>query len=911
MIKTMDRNRINALRNRAFAIDSLIAPAQGLLAEVTQEPPTAHVSARIGIEAGPFESVHLIDPKAITWPSSLFVHTACAGAQGDLQHFIDLALPIRQLYHDSAKATSFFGSLFSTQTNQQALQAVEQLQLRLSDPTINDLERAVKTHLQAAHQAREQQAAGVHLFPGVHGHPDTYLAAARKALTQELGLTEEHNPAFDTLDRNYIVATYNLVKELINDPFAKPKLTAIAATQLAAIHQKQAELLIAQMPVEQLKTVTNERLRFAGLDTIGITTVKDVLHKPLTTLTQAPGIGVQTAKRMKAAAQTLFSEAQLGSTKHIGTDPTAEAMNLVGLLHLYELTDTLSTEQRARRDRLIEYFAEFPGQIDPMGSPFLAIKEGEICYNQFLDDIVWAIASPNSLNPQVPDHLKGVSATAAAATLTPEAWQDYLSKPAHYQSLLASLTEQATTTTYTGGLTKTTIDAIRALQLDDSLLTNLFLRGYQNFGAKFIITQQKVILGDEMGLGKTVQALAAAAHIAAKTNKTRILIVVPASLIINWRRETEKFTKLPTYIAHGELKTEAVTTWAETGGVLIATYDGARSMNLPTPTMIIVDEAHMIKNPKAKRSQAVAKLIETADYAVLMTGTPMENRVTEFGQLVTYIQPDLVPPQDNKTVIRPSQFRQAVAPAYLRRNQKDVLDELPQKVENLDWVTLSETDNTHYIKAIDEGNWMAARRAAMIAPTPLSAKTERIREIIQEAETDNKNVLVFSYFRDVLERLHTEFHDKSVGIINGDVPPQQRQQLVDALGSQGNLLLAQIGAGGVGLNIQSAQIVILTEVQVKPSLEDQAIARAHRMGQTEVVHVHRIIGDDTVDERLLEVTAEKRKLFDQYARESEAAEIYDAVDISEAQLASEIIAEERKRLGIDTKPEEQPPTITT
>lgn len=206
---------------------------------------------------------------------------------------------------------------------------------------------------------------------------------------------------------------------------------------------------------------------------------------------------------------------------------------------------------------------------------------------------------------------------------------------------------------------------------------------------------------------------------------------------------------------------------------------------------------------------------------------------------------------------------------------------------------------------------MAARRAAMVAPTPLSAKTERIREIIQEAETDNKNVLVFSYFRDVLERLHTEFHDKSVGIINGDVPPQQRQQLVDALGNQGNLLLAQIGAGGVGLNIQSAQIVILTEVQVKPSLEDQAIARAHRMGQTAVVHVHRIIGDDTVDERLLEVTAEKRKLFDQYARESEAAEIHDAVDISEAQLASAIIAEERKRLGIDTKPEEQPPTITT
>lgn len=898
----MDRNRINALRNRAFAIDSLIAPTQALLAELTSEHPTAHISARIGIEAGPFESVHLIDPKAITWPTGLFVQVACAEAHTDLQRFIETALPIRQLYHDSAKAASFFGSLFSTTANQQAVEAAQELETRLTDPILSELEHAVKNHLETAHVARQLQTSGVQLFPGVHGYPDTYITAARQALTRELGLAEDYTPSFDTLDRNYITPTHNLVKELNIDQFAKPKLAAVATEYLSAMRTKQAEQLIAQMPVEHLKTVTNERLRFAGLDTIGVTTVKNVLDKPLTTLTQVPGLGIQTAKRMKAAAQTLLSEAQLGTNRHIGTDPTPEAMNLVGALHLYELTDTLSIEQRTRRDRLTEYFAEFPGYLDPLGSPFLVIKEGEICYNQFLDDIAWAVAAPDTLRPHVPSHLKGATATAAATTIAAEAWADYLTRPAHYQALLESLTGDTTTTTTTAGLSKTTIDAIRTLQLNDNLLTNLFLRGYQNFGAKFIIVQQKTILGDEMGLGKTVQALAAAAHIAATTEKARILIVVPASLIINWRRETEKFTKLPVHIAHGELKTEATASWAETGGVLILTYDGARTMTIPTPTMVIIDEAHMIKNPKAKRSQAVAKLINKATYAVLMTGTPMENRVTEFGQLVSYVQPELIPTQQKGTVTRPSQFRQTVAPAYLRRNQTDVLDELPEKVENLDWVTLSDTDNNNYRTAISDGNWMAARRAAMMAPPPLSAKIERIREIIHEAESENKNILIFSYFRDVLENLNTEFAEKSVGIINGDVPPQQRQLLVDALGTTGNILLAQIGAGGVGLNIQSAQVVILTEIQIKPSLEDQAIARAHRMGQTGVVHVHRIIGDDTVDERLLEVTAEKRKLFDQYARESEAAEIHDAVDISEAQLAAAIIANERKRLGITTTP---------
>lgn len=412
--------------------------------------------------------------------------------------------------------------------------------------------------------------------------------------------------------------------------------------------------------------------------------------------------------------------------------------------------------------------------------------------------------------------------------------------------------------------------------------------------------QKKVILGDEMGLGKTVQAIAAAAHIVAQAEAAedvRILIVVPASLIVNWRREIDKFTKIPVYVAHGELKESALSTWTDNGGVLIVTYEGARSLSIPAPTMSIIDEAHFIKNPAAQRSQAVRKLIESSEYSLLMTGTPLENRLSEFRQLVTYVQPELLPQEEN---LRPQQFKNTIAPAYLRRNQTDVLDELPTKIEIDEWIDLTEQDLTEYKRAVAENNWMSARRAAMVVQCPLCAKVERIIELADEAASEGRNILIFSYFRDVLDRLHLEFDQRSVGIINGDVAPIKRQELVDTLGANGqDILLAQIGAGGVGLNIQKASVVILTEAQVKPALEDQAIARAHRMGQTKPVSVYRILGDETIDERLLEINAQKRKLFDEYAREATSADVHDAVDVSEAQLAQDILAAERERLGLE------------
>ena len=239
----------------------------------------------------------------------------------------------------------------------------------------------------------------------------------------------------------------------------------------------------------------------------------------------------------------------------------------------------------------------------------------------------------------------------------------------------------------------------------------------------------------------------------------------------------------------------------------------------------------------------------------------------------------------------------------MRRNQEDVLDELPARINNDDWVTLTPADQRMYTAAVEQGSFMDIRRAAFLAPGE-PAKITRIKEILDDARDNNHRAIIFSYFRTVLDAIAGALDPELVaGVITGATPPNKRQDYVDALGKApaGSTLLAQITAGGVGLNIQSASVVIIAEPQLKPTIEDQAIARAHRMGQTTAVNVHRLIGDDTVDERLLELLAGKRQLFEHYARPSESAGVADAVDVSEQQLAAAVIKAERQRLGIDNE----------
>jgi SNF2 family DNA or RNA helicase len=244
-------------------------------------------------------------------------------------------------------------------------------------------------------------------------------------------------------------------------------------------------------------------------------------------------------------------------------------------------------------------------------------------------------------------------------------------------------------------------------------------------------------------------------------------------------------------------------------------------------------------------------------------------------------------------------FRTAVAPAYLRRNQEDVLTELPDLIKADEWLEFKGPDLASYRAAVIDGNFMAMRRAAFEPADPRgSAKLQRLLEIVAESADNGRKVLIFSYFRAVLAAIHNALDSHVFGPLTGSVAPPERQRTVDAFGQATGhaVLLSQIQAGGVGLNIQSASVVLLCEPQVKPTLEDQAVARVHRIGQVRKVQVHRLLVADSVDQRMLEILAHKAQLFHEYARQSDvAAASPDAVDISDGDLARRIVEMEQER----------------
>ena len=367
---------------------------------------------------------------------------------------------------------------------------------------------------------------------------------------------------------------------------------------------------------------------------------------------------------------------------------------------------------------------------------------------------------------------------------------------------------------------------------------------------------------------------------------------------------------------HGPGREAARDRWAQEGGVAVTTFATARALTLPedlTVALLVVDEAHFIKNPAAQRTQAVGEWIGRARRALLMTGTPMENRVEEFGVLVGHVNPDLAEDLEPGTgLLGPRAFREAVGPVYLRRNQEDVLAELPPRIEVLDWVTMTDADLEAYRSAVASGNFMAMRQAAYAAGDVAgSAKLERLVDIVDEASREGHKVVVFSYFLGVIDAVVAALGDLALGPLTGALTPGDRQGLVDEFTARQGpaALVSQIQAGGVGLNIQAGSVVILTEPQWKPSSEEQAIARCHRMGQARSVQVHRLLAEDSVDEHMRAVLSGKADLFDTYARPSVLKDATpDAADISDLHLAREvasqaeaeraIIAGERERLGL-------------
>ncbi|MFN0603086.1 DEAD/DEAH box helicase [Facklamia hominis] len=441
------------------------------------------------------------------------------------------------------------------------------------------------------------------------------------------------------------------------------------------------------------------------------------------------------------------------------------------------------------------------------------------------------------------------------------------------------------------------------------------LRPYQEFGVKYALTFKKILLGDEMGLGKTIQALAIANHLNLQ-GLTHHVVLAPLSILANWQREIAKWTGMASFLYRGNNRKAAVQAWQDQGGVLLLNYEQSKHLNNESmdykPDLVIVDEAHYVKNPNAQRSKNAYQLARSADYNLFMTGTPLENRLSEMKQLLSILQPNLSFTEgsfkNDWLDEAPQEFKQKVATVYLRRKRLDVLKELPE-IEMVErWSNFSKEEQAFYDEAVRMGisGMMRMRRAGFSGVDRRhSEKIDSTCTICEEALENGDKIIIFSFFKMVLEKLEDHLGDKVVGMISGDITASQRQDLIDRLeaADKGAILLSQIDAGGVGLNIQAANIVILCEPQWKPSTEQQAIGRVYRMGQAKNVVVYRLLTQESIDETLMDLLARKTQVFEDYAQDSVVSEAFDHQNqsvLSETELQKKVFEIERERLARKT-----------
>lgn len=693
---------------------------------------------------------------------------------------------------------------------------------------------------------------------------------------------------------------HRLVSEGSQALKSRPALVEHVRTAFMALQNRMIAAQLADIPVKALKDATDGRIRFKTLEDAGFRTVGDVVRAN-TRIAAVRGIGELTAKQVIAAARQVEKAVRDDLRFRIDLDRSDELVTaLLSTLHILLAYDATFAGKGDELQAAVDFLR--PLTAVPRKAQTVALfsaeagagvlttevqRRAEWFHRSGLAEQLHRIKEPRTLRPSPPH----------------EVWQDFEARSADYYAALGKIVDlKMDDDAAAGFIPREIVDRVHAQELDDSLLRNTSLRGYQSFGARYALVQRKVVLGDEMGLGKTIQALAVMAHLRAG-GKTHFLVVCPASVLINWVREVTSRSTLRTFHVHGPGRDHAWSTWQRQGGVAVTTFDTLRA--LPSAdtaiALLTVDEAHYVKNPSTIRAQHVTSYVALAERTLFMTGTPMENRVEEFRQLIDYLQPAVARGLSVADGIAGGRrFRAQVAPVYLRRNTVDVLQELPDLVQTEQWEEFAPFERHVYRDEVAAGNFMAMRRVAFLADPRNSAKLERLGELVDEASGNGTKVIVFSYFRDVLDVVMTSLGSRAVGPLTGSVPSGRRQQMVDDFSKPSGppVLVSQIQAGGVGLNMQAASVVILCEPQVKPSLEAQAIARAHRMGQVRNVQVYRLLTSDSVDQRMLEILDSKTQLFDEYARGSDVANLSpEAVDVSERQLARQVVAAEQERLA--------------
>jgi len=666
-----------------------------------------------------------------------------------------------------------------------------------------------------------------------------------------------------------------------------------------AIESSATETL-KSVSVDELNTV-GQNIRVSALKNAGVDNLYDLSKLSQSKLDSIPGIGKDTAMKIRRIADKMIREIKKTSALKLTVDNLSpEAKSLIGALFVYisikplaQNAKTLSKQYRkdvnealsaskASKSGLRWFFAS--GE-----SKKKAILGVDRIYDLYTGDF------GNSAR-EISDRYKEIYSATEADYIA-----DFEARSSVYYAELEKLGgSKIDKAALSGRMDDELAMKVSAYPIDLSGL-NATLRSYQEFGVKYALCQKKSLLGDEMGLGKTIQAISAFISLRAE-GKTHFMVVCPASVVVNWCREISKFSSLTPHKVHGDVET-ALNAWILSGGVAVTTFETISKFQLPDSRnidMLVCDEAHYVKNPEAIRTRALLGICQKCEKVLFMTGTPIENKVDEMCFLVSCLQSDVAAELEKiKFLSKAEQFRKTLAPVYLRRTREEVLKELPDLIETEEWCEMNSDELSLYRDAVRESNFMAMRQVSWnVSDINKSQKAARLLEICDEAKEEGRKIIVFSFFRNTVNRVLEVLGDRCIGPITGDISLLRRQALVDEFTAapEGSVLVSQVQAGGTGLNIQAASVVIFCEPQIKPSIEDQAMSRAYRMGQTRNVEVFRLLSDESVDERVLEILKTKQEIFDKFADESVVAQ--DAEELAESAISAQIIEEEKKRLGV-------------
>ena len=430
------------------------------------------------------------------------------------------------------------------------------------------------------------------------------------------------------------------------------------------------------------------------------------------------------------------------------------------------------------------------------------------------------------------------------------------------------------------------------------------LKDYQKHGFKWMKTLAYYgfggILADDMGLGKTIQSIAFIVSVQSDVRKNNqpVLVVCPSSLTYNWLSEIRKFAPQLKAIVIDGTKAERTTLLKKQtdADVLLISYPLLRReiswFEKETFHTVFFDEAQAFKNPLTQTARAVKKL--QADHRFALTGTPVENALEELWSIFHVVFPELFLGLKEFSKLSRKNIVRRIRPFLLRRLKEDVLLELPEKMESLESVELLPEQKKLYaaylaklrhdtFKNLDKDTIRKNRIKILAGLTRLrqicchpglfvdgyqgkSAKFEQLLQIIEESKLSGRRVLIFSQFTKMLELIGRALTARGLPFfyLDGQTPSEERVEICNRFNrGERDLFLISLKAGGTGLNLMSADTVILYDTWWNPAVEEQAADRAHRMGQQNVVQVIKLVARGTIEEKMNELQDKKRHLIEE------------------------------------------------